>query len=164
MSDYIYREITKRDIDQLYASRDAEKWLIPYYQGPKTYYDVGKESIAEPIASEEWKLFRFSENFERYDTAAWFMYLEKDGSLLIMQDRWPLENDKHPMYPNREQEFVILFYSKSHENTIQKICELVVDIATQGSVYLTGKPEPDYWVDPIVTYRMAEPNDTGRDL
>ena len=60
MSDYIYREITKRDIDQLYASRDAEKWLIPYYQGPKTYYDVGKESIADPIESEEWKLFRFS--------------------------------------------------------------------------------------------------------
>ena len=31
MSKYIYRDITEEDLDELYASPEAEKWLVPHY-------------------------------------------------------------------------------------------------------------------------------------
>ena len=157
MSKYIYRKATKKDFDELYSSPEAEKWLIPHYDNRRG------AALAEPSVAKTWKVFRYMENYERgNEISDWFVYLDKDGSLLIMQDRWPLENDKHPMYPNREQEFVILFYSKALENDIQQICEQVVDLGRQGGYYLTGDPEPDFWEDPIISYKMAAPNDYGR--
>ena len=166
MSDYIYREITKRDIDQLYASRDAEKWLIPHYASKRDNESVKRHmALAEPNTTTAWKIFLFLEDHERADEIAdWYVYLDEDGSTLIMQVRFPMPPHCE-MYSidADQQQFVVLYCSEVLKNNIQQICQLVVEVATSsGGKYLTGDPESDFWEDPIISYKIAAPNDYGR--
>ena len=167
MSKYIYRDITEEDLDELYASPEAEKWLVPHYASKQDNESVKRYmALAEPNTTTSWKLFLFLEDHERTDEIAdWYVYLDKDGSILIMQVRFPMPPrcEIYSIDPDREQQFVVLYCSEALENDIQKICELVVEIATSsGGKYLTGDPEIDFWEDSIISYKMAAPNDYGR--
>ncbi|WP_352257975.1 hypothetical protein [Psychrobacter sp. TB55-MNA-CIBAN-0194] len=159
MNKYIYRKATNEDFDELYSSPEAEKWLIPHYDNRRG------ATLAEPSVAKTWKVFRYMENYERgNEISDWFVYLDKDGSILIMQERFPMPPpyEIYSIDDNREQQFVVLYCSKALENDIQQICEQVVDLGRQGGYYLTGDPEPDFWEDPIISYKMAAPNDYGR--
>ncbi len=106
------------------------------------------------------------ENYERgNEISDWYVYLDKDGSMLIMQERFPMSPpyEIYSIDDNREQQFVVLYCSEVLESDIQEICEQVVDVATSsGGKYLTGEFESDFWEDPIISYKMAAPNDYGR--
>ena len=165
MSKYIYRDITEEDLDELYASPEAEKWLVPHYALRKYIHVVRNMALAEPSATKTWKLFVFLADYgEPNDINDWYVYLDKDGSMLIMQERFPMPPpyEIYSIDDNREQQFVVLYCSKALENDIQQICEQVVDLGRQGGYYLTGDLEPDFWEDPIISYKMAAPNDYGR--
>ena len=167
MSKYIYRDITEEDLDELYASPEAEKWLVPHYRSRKYNYSAKRHmALAEPSATKTWKLFVFLADYgEPNDINDWYIYLDKDGSMLIMQERFPMSPpyEIYSIDDNREQQFVVLYCSEALESDIQQICEQVVDVATSsGGKYLTGEFESDFWEDPIISYKIAAPNDYGR--
>ena len=166
MSKYIYRDITEQDLDELYASPEAEKWLAPHYALRKYNNAVRSMNLVEPSATKAWKLFLFLEDHERRDEISdWYVYLNKDGSTLIMQVRFPMPPhcEMYSIDADREQQFVVLYCSEVLKNNIQQICQLVVEVATSsGGKYLTGDPESVFWEDPIISYKIAAPNDYGR--
>ena len=163
MSKYIYRDITEQDLDELYASPEAEKWLAPHYALRKYNNAVRSMNLVEPSAKKTWKLFVFLADYgEPNDISDWYVYWDKDGSMLIMQERFPMPPpyEIYSIDPDREQKFVVLYCSKALENDIQQICEQVVDVATSSDgKYLTGEPKSDFWEDPIISYKIAAPND-----
>ena len=167
MSKYIYRDITEQDLDELYASPEAEKWLAPHYALRKYNNAVRSMNLVEPSATKAWKLFLFLEDHERRDEISdWYVYLNKDGSILIMQERFPMPPpyEIYSIDPDREQQFGVLYCSEALESDIQQICELVVSIGTtpSGENDITSWTASDFWEDPIISYKMAALNDYGR--
>ena len=92
-------------------------------------------ALAEPNTTTAWKIFLFLEDHERADEIAdWYVYLDEDGSTLIMRIRFPMPPhcEMYSIDADREQQFVVLYCSEVLKNNIQQICQLVVEVATSS--------------------------------
>lgn len=116
--DVIFRKMTEKDIDDLYDSYDSEQWLIPFYlKREANHYGKNGHYLIEHVG-QKWKIFNFPFNHEHNDMADWFVYLDKSGNMVIIQERFlSLESNN--------SELKVLFCSDKISNSIENICLIV---------------------------------------
>lgn len=147
-----YRKITTEDMDILYTSSEAQKWLIPFYLKREANYadKYGYYLVEDNL--QKWKVFHFPFNHEHKDMADWFIYLDIDGNMSVIQERFSRSG-------SNDSELKVLFCSKKILNEIGNICAILF---YYGFLFEEMSPD-EYWngyANPFLKYSFA--TDKGR--